>query len=447
MDNLTGRRMSVITRLIYVLSFVALSFVSTLAASVEVSSKGKGEALLFPLYTAQNGWDTYLNVFTQGGLIHVKFRSAENGEVLDSFNVYGGAHHTFRASLTYISEGNAVMRIAEGQCVVGGKANSTALQHGGVGTDFPLSADVGTIEVFATGLMMEGTLPHQGRFGVNCEDYAAAWQTGGKWNNDPNIGVSAERYDTEIRGNVNFVNVQQGLSSSNDATALAETGLQLPHEHPTTNSTDLWAVTGGIDAVAEALSVTSYEHDVIVERIIQARTQAIVSFPLTGYKEYKPIKGEEFFEVVDDQLACNVWITNGHGDLFNSVKSESIDGSTRETDGNDQYFDGLHPPPFASECKAIVVANAGRDDGGVNLVTDSDLIEGNPHLDFINSYGTVTRFYWDRTKDAPRKMPMIGFRLTTFLNGELDGGKLANYSTIADFKYYCVNRDDSLCGR
>ena len=434
--------------------------------AVNVSSNDRGEVLLFPLYTAQNGWDTYLNLFTQGGLVHIKFRSAQTGEVLDSFHIYGGAASTFRASLSTIAPGKTVMRVAEGQCVIGGQVGSEVLHQGGVGTDLPLSADIGFIEAFATGLTMNGMQPEYGRTGFSCAEYAANWATNGRWQTHPDADMDAAGYTAQIHGTVNFVNVTQGLSSANHATALTNTGARFTHQHPTRNTLDLTQTQGGIEAVAQALHVTGISNIVDNSSDVNAYTEWVVTYPLVGYGYEKP------YTVQEDggDLTCGGWTVITDTNELGSLRSGgiiSIDGSS--TGIYEDTLDFILPAPSLAPffCEAANIQYFQR-----LRPNSSSLSTASNRLSFVSvvawqSWFTQVSFEFERPEDGelpvypdrrhvpqaptnvtyrPMKHPVIGFRLTSYENGTLNGGgTLANYSFLTPHTFGCDSKDGQRC--
>ncbi|RVU30037.1 hypothetical protein [Neptunomonas marina] len=410
--------------------------------AVNVSSNDRGEVLLFPLYTAQNGWDTYLNLFTQGGLVHIKFRSAQTGEVLDSFHIYGGAASTFRASLSTIAPGKTVMRVAEGQCVIGGQVGSEVLHQGGVGTDLPLSADIGFIEVFATGLAMNGMQPEYGRTGFSCAEYAANWATNGRWQTHPDADMDAAGYTAQIRGNVNLVSVTKGLSAVSTAVALAETGIQFSHQHPTKNQINLTQTVGGIQAVADALNVTGISNFVDSNDFTAADTQWVVTYPLAGYGYTKPY-------VRDVETSCGI----AHNSNISSVTAELAHHTDVFVTNFTSVLNQSHSVSHGF-CNAVnLYAPVGQVSSYNSLSDSSSLITegfsfsrtevGLLKLSFIQSQQN----FGNGKTVGEIKHPVLGFRLTTYVNGTLFGGKvLSNYMFLDAHRPICNDKENMSCG-
>jgi len=105
-----------------ILSLAVAAGVSTTAmAQMHINHQGVGEALVYPLYTAQNGNDTYIavvNTTDKTKAIKVRILEAQNSvEVLD-FNVYMSPEDHFSFAITANEDGGASLVTNDKTCTV-----------------------------------------------------------------------------------------------------------------------------------------------------------------------------------------------------------------------------------------------------------------------------------------------------------------------------------------
>src|SRR6056297_1840456 len=132
-------------------SMLLLTFAVT-AFAVERAPDGRGEVLLFPLVTAENGWDTYLNLRADpagGQIVRLRVLEGRDGAVVNAFNLYLLPGENWGAAVTQ-SGGGTLLRIAEGSCVI---ADNGA--RGGAGAEFPLDLDIGMAEAYTISAMLD----------------------------------------------------------------------------------------------------------------------------------------------------------------------------------------------------------------------------------------------------------------------------------------------------
>lgn len=412
-----------------------------LAASLDAN--GRGQVLLFPFVTSQEGWDTYLglNLGPPGHIVRLRFLDPVDGKELHTFNVYSNFGENWRAAVTH-EESGPVLRIGEGSCTV-----SDSGSFGGVGTDFDLDFPLMMVEAYSFSSYLDDSLMQ-----LSCADIAARWETGGIWRTDPEDGLttSGSSRSLTISGYFDLVNVQRGLSSAENATALMDFASELSHSAPDDGEPNLgsadpisilpngdeYQFTTGIDAIARLLSVgffKSVANDVITAKSIAASTDWIVTFPLSGYQIYgldtAIIDGETRrcsssglvteSEPSIEQAEYFPWTYQGTG------VSVSGGGSAIGTVPTRRYL------PFL--CYAVNTLTFGdatpifQTDGSVHNFRLSG-IEGS--MDDV-VYWVSYEFRDGGVLPNDIYRPLIGFRATTYVNGTLNGGAvLANYMAI-----------------
>jgi hypothetical protein len=421
-----------------------LAFVGTPAHAVEVRSDG--EVLVFPFFGADNGWDSLIDISIgpESAILKIRVRDGVNGAEVGSFNVYGFGNDGWRASISKSEAGSVQMRIAEGSCTIGEN-----LHHGGVGTVFPIDADVGTLEVYA----ISGRLSDPASMG-SCADLAARWGPGGVWRTDASSDLVAAPAP-RISGELTLVRVADGLAASLEATALHNFSDSIPHTAPWSASPNLAEADPvaklpgqdsavvptsglGVDAVATVLGLGplgTVANDVVTLSSIDASTDWVLSYPLDGYRRYRPFtaniggeergcetlgqlhsEGEPHIEIPVDHQALRSW---GGGDY------------------KDQHTEVEITPAPTTRTVALQVCHA------VNVLAfegrSSVLVSGVSPLVTVVKGATaaeVSMLEWKPVHPVyPAQSgigrPVLGFRLTTFINGTLDEGHvLANYATL-----------------
>lgn len=407
------------------------------AWSVSLDREGVGQVLLFPFYTVENGWDTYINVSIPpfpGRILRIRILEPVHGELLRSLTVYGRSGENLRAAITRREDEAIVLRTAEGGCIV---ADDGAF--GDTGTDFPLGTATGMLEVY----LESGGLGRSVR-DLTCEALAARWDEGGVWRSPGGStdGLVNTSDDDLISGQFSLVNVPQGLAAELPALGLrnfADAILHVAPESATPNLLDAAPVATltsgeqvvpdsgeGIDAIALVLEDRTawITNEVITEPGINAATDWVISFPLTAYRLYRPNRfffGEQERAcsatnlsqgpngpMVEAPLGRSYWFSWGSGDVA--------------CDGCDIAIDPTPTVPSpASLCNAVNVLSFG--DPAPVLVP-----EGSPLL--LNVPGGLDGFYAFPNATAQLRVegPLLAFRATTFVNGTLEGGSvLANY--------------------
>jgi len=437
--------MKVVFRFFSVVFLFAAACLSSLVLAenerVSISPDGSGEVLIIPFYTSENGWDTYFNIYNPSAseLLHIKLRSGKTGEVITTFSYYPDGYETFRASISENDAGHTILRIAEGACLIGGEAQ--LLRSGGVGAEFLIAESLGSAEVYSTNLVLPADFK-----ALSCEARRALWA-----NEEGGLVNFSYRNEAHIYADINLVNVNQGLSSTYSATALTGTAIDYRHEHPTNNTVDLRRVVGGLDAVEAALAVTSLENEIVNVSTINGNTEWVVSYVLDGYKNDKP-----YAQVIDGRTyACEVIRTFfDHTVDFDSMTKSYYDEDDDRffiDDPNDDIFTpawAMKPEPYFCNAVNLLVLEVYMED------TDtSSSLARKAHYYFHSDEilwdtSKAKLFFWnsDHGTIIPRKVPLLGFRMTTFVNSRVrDENILANFSVLLPHHFTCINKDNSPC--
>lgn len=207
------------------------------AQAVHVNTDGLGQVLLFPYYTVQNGFDTYVHVVNTTShvkAVKVRFLEGKNSnEVLD-FNLYLSPRDEWTGAISR-TEGGAGVTSDDTSCIA-------PTQLPGIGAapqefrNFEYTSDSvngtdrtreGYIEVIEMGVVTNDVLaaaathPQSGPVPrpepANCDLIRSAASANGTLNTDP---LAVSRPTGGLYGFASLINVPEGVKASIDAVAL-----------------------------------------------------------------------------------------------------------------------------------------------------------------------------------------------------------------------------------
>jgi hypothetical protein len=224
----------------YVLAGTLAAVCTQTAFGVTLNTRGEGQVLLFPYYTANANNNTLISIVnTQaiGKALRVRFAEGENGRDAYSLNVYLGPYDTWPAAIGQ-SVGTSVATLvsSDSSCTVPGiplagvQFSNAAFSGANADPgDSGLSRTLeGSIEVIEMGTIVRNSLTDQA-LGKNCEFLIEGWSP-------PGFFISADNPapyywhlnpDTDLLnptgglyGTGYIVNVEQGTIFAYDAAAL-----------------------------------------------------------------------------------------------------------------------------------------------------------------------------------------------------------------------------------
>jgi len=455
-------------------SIILVLLACSTASAVELRENRPGDVLIFPYFNMTNGWDTYIDIINSGvpevqfpEILKIHVRDGRTGVLVNTFNYYNYKPQAENLRLAIgklwndlpphrhrrIKGGSTVLVVAEGSCVV-----ADDLWAGfptGSATVFELGTDIGTLEVYAVTARLTSEIQESVS---SCEDLADFWRSGGIWDVDPLDGIQ-ESSGVQISGLATLIHGYNGVSVDYDPLILGDFSLNIEHTSPSSrypnladadpiavlpNGTEFIPSSGeGIDAVARIIGIggsPSLTNQVITAPEVGATTDWIISYPLAGYKQYKPftvqIKGEE--------RACESFGL----DLFD--RDPLVEPEATVEISSDDIYQGLYSwgnekekgfrggdiSPIrrleagASLCNAVNVVTF---DGALSslLETGSDHIY---QLEGVLADSSSSTLRWkliDPGKHPSIGRPVVAYGVTVFANGTFDGGNvLANYATL-----------------
>ena len=405
---------------------IAAAMLGSLSAQAVTIESGKGSVLLFPVYTTELGWDSYLNIQSPHGFARVVFRDAELGHVVRSFNVYNS--RVWRASLSQ-QAGGTTLRVAEGSCLV----HEDGFVEG-PGAEIQVGASVGMVEVYSAGELEGGAHNVWRDIGLlSCAEISGRWGPGGSWQSNP--PATPDQY--EISGEMILINVQRGLAAQYTPIGLSQFNAGLPHTSPSSSSPNLtdarprlntfnppvWGdatPAEGLELVANALRASSLTNDVTLLDSVDARTDWIISYPLQGYGYTKPYQ----VTLNGVQRSCDTFGLPAKAGRPSVALAPTVQtGMLISSAGTESQVNNASAEADVALCNAVNFVAFG--DKPSWLADEQSSLFNRIPADLL--VGQSNRVKW--TMAQPQ--PVLAFRLTTLVNGTLAGGSvLANYAVM-----------------
>ena len=304
---------------------VAAGISGTATAAMHINHQGVGEALVYPLYSTQNGNDTYIHVVnttSQAKAVKVRILEAKNSwEVLD-FNLYMSPNDHFSFALTEGEEGGAQLITADKSCTVptiDAPIPLKTLLFADEEDGSEARLQIGHIEVIEMGqidsesVVYDATLHGSDGVPADCDAHTALWTEGGAWFDEVETdGTASTGFVTDwmgggLYGMGQVINVANGTAFGYDAIAIADlvaegaSGSAL-HYFPgdtrprftdaaidnvaiveTQAGSEMIAVADPITAVTSLFQTTILENDFVVDPAINATTDWVLTQPTKFY--------------------------------------------------------------------------------------------------------------------------------------------------------------------
>lgn len=201
-------------------SQIALSFLGTLMSAISsaqmyLDQSGQGQLLMYPVYTAANGNDTYMSLLNSTDdykAVSVRFLQADDGQSVSGFYLYLSPRDHWSAVITKNPDGDgAIIRTGDTSCTIPSQLAATGSNSIGATLTFDEAENsqlpynlIGHIEVIEMGTLnyeragtndlhpitqqifnadnqkaidqLKGSIRHVNNVPVNCSLLSAAWQ-------------------------------------------------------------------------------------------------------------------------------------------------------------------------------------------------------------------------------------------------------------------------------
>lgn len=458
------------------------------AQAVEVNHEGIGGALLYPLYSVQGDNTTVLSVTNTSDdykAVKIRFVEGQNSaEVLD-FHLYMSPQDVWSGSLVPTATG-AKLVTNDTSCIAGvtkkdgtqidGKLNFSHAQikrdeEGKLDVDgnpiVPSTAEqlsnrvkVGHFEVIematVTDAGLQTAIKHVEGVPGDCTAITS-W-----WTDDLNMGTGTDRENRGVAelaaptgglyGNAAIINVKQGWAASYDAVALVDdlaTGTNFytdiqhprpgsiyPHLASVLNGTDIEPDDTRLDAVTEALALSSVYNDYYVDAALGATTDLVVTFPTKRFYT---------FEAKDLDAAALTYQYAGANNPFDNnwddeerVAPVAFDATIydREEEKLTVKAEDGFVSPRPIEVDASIALNWEANVIGLSEASDSfgaaaagvrtQVLTKNDEFDFTSGWVQITRTGGAGTNVD--SVPAIGFANIVTKNGVSADGALRNFA-------------------
>ena len=461
------------TKLISAVVLGALG-VATSAQAVYLSEDGRGQVLLYPYYSAQNGNDTLfsvVNTTAAGKAVKVRIIEGMNSyEVLD-FNLYLSPNDAWSAVITAdAASGGAKLITTDKSCTVPAiPVGGQSFRNYAIQDDGPKTLDrtkEGYIEIIEMGTINDSTVLTPGTItfgkavthvaGVpgSCSAVVAAWGVGGAF---PAVATEVTANTGGLIGSGTLINVAQGVDYSYDPVVLdafnnaaagnhTAPGSTLPSLNdtlPTSSSvfyggavhTTNWAlgVLPGMDSVSAVLMHEQVLNEFTVNPGLAAGTDIVITFPTKrGYINNVTVAGA----YLGDRPFTHDFLASG-GTATGACEPVIISQRGREEEFTSVVDFSPLPPGGTALCwEANVVTfsnsnvlgstllknnvNASYNDGWVSFAfQDAGHVMSDPAVGGVDDY---------------RGLPVVGFAVQKYVNGNV-GGVLSNYGGSFINKY------------
>lgn len=454
------------------------------AQAVEVNHEGIGGALLYPLYSVQGDNTTVLSVTNTSDdykAVKVRFVEGQNSaEVLD-FHLYMSPQDVWTGSLVPTATG-AKLVTNDTSCIAGvtkkdgtqidGKLN---FSHAQIKRDEERIADetkrstaeqlanrvkVGHFEVIEMATVtdpdLQTAIKHVDGVPGDCTAITS-W-----WTDDLNMGTGTDRANRGVAdlgaptgglyGNAAIINVKQGWAASYDAVALVDdlaagtnfyTDIQhprpgsiYPHLASVLNGTDIEPDDTRLDAVTEALALTSVYNDYYVDAALGATTDLVVTFPTKRFYT---------FEAKDLDAAALTYKYNDANNPFDNewddeerIAPVAFDATIYDREEEELVVkaeDGFVSPrpievdaSIALNWEANVISLSENSDsfGAGAAGVRTEVLTKNDQFDFTSGWIQITRTGGAGTNED--SVPAIGFANIVTKNGVSADGALRNFA-------------------
>lgn len=469
---------------------LALAGVAGTAQAVNISEDGLGQVLLFPYYTVNGDYDTYINITNTSdrtAMFKIRFREAHNSRDARDFNVILSPYDVWTATVTKAENGNPRIQTTDTTCtaprlpVIAGNlrgiefTNLDYIQNGTGGADMRdgggtsiARTEQGHFEVILMGLSDASTTSgtsvaynakHVVTNGVsaprNCNNIVSRFSS--------DLASIVEEFDemgNVLKGSASLLKAGEGKATGYDPVVLANWRMdpivrEPADTQPHLNDTDPWAdtldsvVSGygnfdrGVDAVSALLMATGVINQFSVNPAANVATDWVVTFPTKNWYVDTALKGTgpaiapfvENFQTGSNGLSCV------------AVSFNYFDREERSPEDSSELNFSPVPPgaPGNALCKETNVVTFNNSnvfaagDISVNVNLEDGYNNGWMDLRFTNSQNLL-----DEDEVLWMGLPVTGFAYTTREDG-VSGSENLSYGTSWNHAYYrSVDGEDSI---
>lgn len=486
---------------------LGLFCVAATVGAVSLNPRGTGQVLLYPYYTVNAGQNTLISLVNgtdRAKAVKVRVREAYNGREVGAFNLYLSPYDVWTAAVFTLQDGAAANVLTEDKsCTVPALRDGAALpvlpdgrhylplgnlaysgtvnaDSGPVGLDRTREGMIEVIEMGELGGASALAATHVQGTPSNCPALVAAWGSGGYWATNADADLYAPKGG--LYGTLAVVNPSEGTIFQVAATALDGFSSYAQHSAPSSAHPDLGdarssardVVPPYADADVSVDGSLVHAHYVGADRTVDAVSAVLMSAKILNEYVVSAADGASTDWVVamptkrhytDPALLANAALALPP---FVEVFGKNQAGASCSLPGADIFdreeaaptvlnpgFPGIPPADALRLCTQVNVVSmlAGVTTGAVpprSGVLASTLARNLPpfasagHIALeLNPVGPYLRA--DANGLVIKGLPAVGFAAVNYVNHNVAGGVLANYSGAVPHRSTITCAGDAHC--
>lgn len=449
--------------------------------AVHLSDNGTGQVLLFPYYTVNGGFNSLIsisNTTDQAKALRIRFREAANAREVFSFNLYLGPNDVWAGGLVKGNEdqvGLTQLISQDDSCTVPSTSdqsfytdNFTGENVDAYGTGI-MRLHEGFIEVIEMGVVTGdsalSTHLSDDEPQFNCQRLHNAWNESAEnnyWFNDSQVDMLPP--SGGITGQVILVNVSEGISISQDPTALDDFSDEILHFNANDDSPTLadskttstvnhkhgmnqldWGT--GFEAVSSVLMTAKIANEYALDASINAKTDWIITLPTKHYHMDEKYSNEmlvpipPFADMINSEpSACQVYAI---GQLRDRESNSPTAGNTPPPPGTLPPMPPRVIPALCYVTNNLHVSYEESDDSTPVGVFASNFPSLSPSgqqkdlaVPYVNGMLELKLPFAVMFNDQYKinGLPMIGFAVQQYSNANAQPGLLAQYAGTFEHK-------------
>ncbi len=453
------------TKIAYTAVLATLGLAAGSAQAAYLSETGTGEALIYPYYTVQGGFDTYISVVnttTQAKAVKVRFLEAKaSAEVLD-FNLYLSPKDVWVGAITPVDRADATKGA---KFVANDKSCTNPLRVSGINEPFRsfiytgdgLGDDItrtreGYVEIIEMGPITNTTMaagvthttagvPANCAAALNMTSADLGIPSGGLFGAGTLInGAAGTDFTFDAVALEDMYSAAQYSVPGNIAPSLADADSESVsiRANPVSGArevlTSTWAGLRGIQAVSAVLAHRNVMNEYTVETALNAGTDWVVTFPTKrahiGTKVSTSIATAPFTQKLTANGACEPVIMQYY-DREEQFPTTSVDFSPLPPTGVNSLCWEANVITFKnSKVLSSALVSTNVDVGYQNGWMDLGFADAGHKITSVsttvNGVAATTATYYG--------LPAVGFGVERLVNGNV-GGVLSNYGGNYAHKY------------
>ena len=445
------------------MTMIIMVLVTNVNAAVSLNQKGIGQVLIFPYYTVNNDINTLMsitNTTDKVKALKIRFLEGKNNRDTLIFNIYLGPHDVWTGALVSTTstiqghEGEDSVKLItnDESCTV--PVNITGQEFLPFGLEGEFADGISTnmsrvteghIQVFEMGNVVAdfAAFASPGHDNFNCHELQNSWTPpSGAWTLDATQDLVAPDGSGGLFGSVSLIDVAGGFDVAYNADAIQGYSTEIQHQHPADSAPNLNSGSSSesvytsnflttiipwnhpFQAISSLFMMDAIFGEFAINGGIGANTEWVTSFPTKSY-HVDPLFAPETVPIAPFTVAL---------DTTGDCETAQIQLYNRETGVNTAGQDsidlcwGTNIFEFTKELndnEASILLGS-RNTTAISTPSDTGWL----NLKFSQRVNTTDESQNTVRAIAIDGLPMTGFAMQRYVNGNLDGGILANYAGL-----------------